>query len=191
MGNPSGKALSILIPELDANCARAQELCDGISPEQFNWNPEPGRWSIGQNLSHLTMVNGGDVQALRTAIKSGLARGIMDPGPFDYGFLSRKFIESMEPPVSRKFKAPAYYLPQPQLDRDQTVSAYLRVMTEIRTLACSAAGLDLARVKTILPALPAILQPFLKMPLGARLQLLNTHDRRHLCQAETVRKQLP
>jgi hypothetical protein len=42
-------------------------------------------------------------------------------------------------------------------------------------------------VKTILPVLPALLRPFVKMPLGARFALITAHDRRHLWQAEQVR----
>ena len=58
---------------------------------------------------------------------------------------------------------------------------------EMRRLAQSAAGLDLARVKSTLPALPALLRVIVKMPLGARFELIAAHDRRHLWQAEQVR----
>jgi len=162
-------------------------LAAGLSREQFNWRPAPGRWSIGQCLAHLNTVNGGDLAPLKAAIESGIARRQTGEGPFTYGLLSRKFIASMEPPSKRKFKAPAYYQPPPAVEPAPTLVEYRRIAAEIRKLAQSAAGLHLARVKTSLPALPAILRALVKMPLGARFEALAAHDRRHLWQAEEIR----
>jgi hypothetical protein len=67
------------------------------------------------------------------------------------------------------------------------LAEHRRVSAEFRRLALSARGLDLASVKCEFPTLPALLRPFVRMPLGARLNLLTAHDRRHLWQAEQVR----
>ena len=187
MAGALGNDLAVLVTEIDANVSHAESLVTGLSHAQFNWRPAPGRWSIAQCLRHLNTVNGGDIAALRTAVADGKARGLTGEGPFQYGFLSRKFVASMAPPVTRKFKAPKYYEPPPEADPAATLTEYRRLCGEIRALAQSAAGLDLVRVKTILPALPALLRAIVRMPLGARLDLLVTHDRRHLWQAEHVR----
>jgi DinB superfamily len=179
--------LGILIVEMDANFSHLEGIAAGLSREQFNWRPEPGHWSIGQCVSHLNIVDGGDIEPLRAAIESGRARGLTGEGPFRYGFLSRKIIASMDLPVKKKSKAPEIYNPPDESERESAISEYRRVYAELRKLAVSANGLDLARVKTDLPALPAPLRPFLKMALGARLTLITTHDRRHLWQAEQVR----
>jgi hypothetical protein len=100
------------------------------------------------------------------------------PGPYKYGWLWRYFIRSMEPPVTTKFKAPENYQPPPQADFESTLAEYRRISNTLLDLIQKANGLDLARVKTPLPAIK-----FLKMPLGARLALLTAHDRRHLSQA--------
>lgn len=184
------KAISALIQELDAGVARAEQLCSGLSEDQFNWNPEPGRWSIGQCLAHLNLVDGGDVTALLTSVGSGTSANMTGRGPFQYGYFSRKFVASMEPPVTRAFKAPAYYAPPPRLDSATVFTEYRKVHAEIRDIMKSAEGLDLARVKATLPALPSFLRAFIKMPLGARLELLTAHDRRHLHQAEQVKSRM-
>ena len=187
MAGALGNDLAVLITEIEANVSHAESLGAGLSREQFNWRPEAGRWSIGECLAHLNTVNGGDLAALREAIEAGIARRETGEGPFTYGLLSRKFVASMELPVKRKFKAPKYYQPPPESDTAETLAEYRRIAAEIRRLAQSAAGLNLARVKTRLPALPALLRAMLRMPLGARLELITTHDRRHLWQAEQVR----
>jgi len=182
-----GNDLAVLVTEIDANLSHAESLTAGLSREQFNWRSEPGRWSIGQCLAHLNTVNGGDLTALQQAIEAGKARSQTGEGPFTYGFLSRKFVASMEPPAKRRFEAPKYYEPPPDVDPAQTLAEYRRVSGEIRKLVQSAAGLDLVRVKTTMPALPAPLRAMIKMPLGARFELIAAHDRRHLWQADQVR----
>jgi hypothetical protein len=179
--------LAILIVEMDSNVSHLESIAAGLSREQFNWRPEAGRWSIGECICHLNIVNAGDIAPLRAAIESGRARGLTGAGPFQYGFLSKKFIASMEPPVKKKFKAPKSYFPPADSEPKSAIAEYGRVSAELRKLAVSANGLDLARVKTEMPALPRPLRLFVKMALGARLTVLTTHDRRHLWQAEQVR----
>ena len=187
MAGALGNDLAVLVTEIDANISHAQSLVAGLSHAQFNWRPEPGRWSIAQCLAHLNTVNGGDLGALRAAIEAGKERKQIGEGPFTYGFFSRKFVASMDAPAKRRFKAPKYYEPPPEADPGETLAEYRRVSDEIRKMLQLAAGLDLARVKTTLPALPALVRAIVKMPLGARFELLAAHDRRHLWQADQVR----
>jgi hypothetical protein len=175
--------VTALIAEIEANLRHAEAITRGLSERQFTWRPEPGRWSIGDCLGHLNTVDGMDVAPLRSAV----ATGVRGSGPFTYGALSCKFVASMEPPVKRKMRAPKAYEPPPPASLEKTLGEYRRIVTEIRALAEAAEGLHLAKVKTSMPALPAFLRPFIKMPLGARLELIAAHDRRHLWQAEQIR----
>jgi hypothetical protein len=102
-----------LLLQFDVNFGSASEVCDGLTHEQFNWHPEPGRWSIAQCLAHLNVVNGQDVATVEEAIRAARAAGIVGQPPFQYGFLSRKFIASMLPPVRTRMKAPKSYVPPP------------------------------------------------------------------------------
>jgi hypothetical protein len=178
----------VLITEVFANVSHAESLTAGLSNEQFNWRSQPGRWSMAQNLAHLNAVNGGDLAALRTAVEVGRSRYLTGEGPFTYGLLSRKFVAAAEPPVRRKRKAAKCYEPTTEADLATTLAEYRRISGEIRQWLQAAAGLDLARVKTSLPALAWGWRAIFKMPLGARFALLAAHDRRHLWQAEEVRK---
>ncbi len=179
--------LAMLIAEIEANASHAESITHGLSRAQFNWRPGPGRWSIGECLSHLNIVNGGDLAPLSDAIAQGRSRNLTGSGPYSYDFLSRKFISMMDLPVKTKMKAPKSYAPPPDSDLPATLSQYRRICSELRRLAESANGLNLARVKTVIPALPAPLRLVYKMPLGGRLILITTHDRRHLWQTEQVR----
>ena len=88
----------------------------------------------------------------------------------------------MEPPPKRKFKAAKVNTPSPDVDAAKTLADYFRYTARLAELIQKADGLDLARAKTPFGDLK-----WVKMPLGARLAHLTTHDRRHLWQAEQVR----
>ena len=46
-----------LIDELETSDRRATDLARGLSPEQLNWKPAEGVWSVGQCLHHLYVTN--------------------------------------------------------------------------------------------------------------------------------------
>ncbi len=184
---PLDPEIAILITEIDANLSHAESITHGLTREQFQWRPQPGRWSIGECFAHLNVTNSFALRAVETAIAKGRSSGKTGQGPFQYGFLSRKFIASQEPPVKKKFTAPKVFLPAVDIDPDATLAEYRRISGEFRRLTRDADGLDLARVKVTMPALPAVLRAIVRMPLGGQLLLTATHDRRHLWQAEQVR----
>ncbi|HEV1286820.1 MAG TPA: DinB family protein [Bryobacteraceae bacterium] len=184
---PLDADIAMLVTEIDANLSHAESITHGLTPEQFAWRPEPGRWSIGECFAHLNATNNIALPAIEAGIAKGRAAGKMGQSPFQYGVLSRKFIASQEPPVTKKFKAPKAFLPPAEVDLDETIAEYRRVSGELRRLTREADGLHLARVKIKLAALPAVLRAVARIPLGGQFHLTTTHDRRHLWQAEQVR----
>jgi hypothetical protein len=186
MAATPGKTMTAIAVEIEANLAHAETLANGLSNSQFNWSPEPGKWSIGQNLAHLTTVNGPDLESVRRGIEVGRAEGMTGKGPFYYGFFARKFISSQEPPVTRKFKAPKYFEPPTEVEPAGVVAEYRRISQALQRLAREADGLHLDCVKVDLSAFPPPLRAVIRMPLGARFELLTAHDRRHLAQAAEV-----
>lgn len=183
-----GNPIATFLDAIESNLSSAQDVTRGLSREQFNWRAEPGRWSIAQCLTHLNIVNSKDLGSIAEVIADGKARGLSGKGPFRYGFFSSKFVASQDLPIKTKFKAPKNFIPPAEADLDKTAAEYSRIACELRRLVLASEGLDLARVKTRLGALPAPLRAIVKMPLGARFQLIANHDRRHLWQAGEVRK---
>lgn len=179
-----------IVAAFESNLVRAEAVTRGLSHGQFNWRSDPGRWSIAQAVTHLNVVNALDLAPLQAGVEYGRTWNLTGVGPFRYGFLSRKFVESLGLPVKRKFKAPAFYAPPPEADLDDALAEYRRITAELIRLARAAAGLDLARVKVKLPTFPPILRAIARMPLGARFGLIVAHDQRHLWQAERVRERL-
>ncbi|MGA3204425.1 MAG: DinB family protein [Bryobacteraceae bacterium] len=184
---PLDPDIAMLITEIDANVSHAESITHGLTQEQFAWRPAPGRWSIGECFAHMNITNGIALPAIETGIANGRANRKTGEGPFQYGFLTRKFIASQEPPVKKKFRAPKAFLPAPATNLDATLAEYRRIEGELKRLTRDADGLHLSRVKVTMPALPAALRAIVRLPLGGQLTLTTTHDRRHLWQAEQVR----
>ena len=173
--------VSKLLGENAANIEKAKSLTAGLSAAQMNWRPQPGKWSIAQNLEHLNFGYR-HFDTIASSIAAARAKGIVGNGPFRYGWLSSWLVRSMEPPPKRKFKAAKVYTPSPDVDAAKALADYLRMTARLTELIQKADGLDLARAKTPFGDLK-----WVKIPLGARLAHLTTHDRRHLWQAEQVR----
>jgi hypothetical protein len=182
---PLDPDIAMLITEIDANLSHAESITHGLTREQFQWRPEPGRWSIGECFAHLNITNGYALGAIEKGIENG--RGKKGDGPFQYGFLVRKLVASQEPPAKKKFKAPKGFRPPAEIDPEKTIAEYQRNSSELKRLTKSADGLHLARVKVEMTAISPLLRSFVKMPLGGQFLLTTTHDRRHLWQAEQVR----
>ena len=173
--------VSKLLDENTANIEKAKSLTAGLSAAQMTWRPQPGKWSIAQNLAHLNFGYPG-LDNIASSIAAARAKGIIGNGPFRYGWLSSWIMKSQEPPPKRKFKAAKVTTPSPDVDAAKALADYLRMTARLTELIQKADGLDLARAKTPFGDLK-----WAKMPLGARLAHLTTHDRRHLWQAEQVR----
>lgn len=178
---------ALLIDAIDGNLRSSENVTSNLSPQQFNWRSEQGRWSIAQCLGHLNILNALDLAPLEALINSSRTRGITGQGPFHYGYLSRKFAASQDLPIKSKFKAPKKFVAPPDMKLESTVAEYQRINREIRRLVLASDGLDWSRLKIGLSAMPAPVRALFKMPLGARFTLLVNHDRRHLWQAGQVR----
>ena len=98
--------VSKLLDENTANIEKAKSLTAGLSAAQMNWRPQPGKWSIAQNLAHLNFGYPG-LDTIASSIAAARAQGIIGNGPFRYGWLSSWFVKSMEPPPKRSSRPPS------------------------------------------------------------------------------------
>jgi hypothetical protein len=170
--------------EIERIAREARELCQGLSDAQFNWTPAPGRWSIAQCMTHLNVVTTIDLPLIAAEIEKAKVAGKFESGPFRYGFFFRWFVRFMDAPAKRKVKAPKTYVPPPEAPCQKTLDQFLAHHQRLAELVKRSNGLDLRRVKA-----PSPVGKWLKFPLGQRFALILSHDRRHLWQANQVRKE--
>ena len=155
-------------------------LADGLSPEAFNWQPSPERWSVGQCLAHLHVAGGLLVPRLEDALAQ--AAGRARTKPVRYGLLGRWFIQANEPNPKRKVKTPSAFVPSAQHAPDVLVPRLLELQERLIRCAEQADALDLASPKVASPA-----ARFLRFDVPTWLAVTEAHERRHLAQAQDVR----
>ncbi|HKC41397.1 MAG TPA: DinB family protein [Gemmatimonadales bacterium] len=181
--------LQDLLRQIDAIKADGHAVCAGLSGSQFNWRPGEGRWSIAECLVHLNRSVAATLPAFDRAIANGRAKGRTAQGgePIRYGWFSRWMIGSMEPPPKRRMKTFAIFaVPVGGTHAVATVlPEFIAMRDHLAARVRDADGLDLKGNRTVSPV-----TRLLRMPLGAYLLFVVTHDRRHLWQARQVRNAL-
>jgi hypothetical protein len=174
--------LQTMLDQLDAIRQDGEAVGSGLSEAQFNWQPAPGAWSIGQCLNHLNFGVTLVLPAFDRAIAEGRAQGKTSSGPFRYGWFSRLAIASMEPPPRWRMKTPMKKSAGSSHRAADVLPEFVRVREQLAERLRKSDGLDLARIRTISPV-----NRMVRLPLGAYFHFILAHDRRHLWQARQVR----
>ena len=172
-----------LIAEFDASDESAKELVGGLTPEQLNWQPTPGAWSAGQCLEHLCITNEAYVAAISASLAGKPVSPVQEITP---GWFARWFIRSyIEPsPQTKRASAPKKIVPSAHIELS-VLDRFLRSNQAASELVRHAADYDVNHIRFGNPFLP-----ILRFTAGTGLQLISSHERRHLLQAERVKQSL-
>lgn len=174
--------LQQLLDEIDAIDRATEALLRRVSDEQFFWQPNEGRsWSIAQCFDHLSVTNALYSHAMAGAIETARARGWTGGGPIASSLFGRQFLKSMEPPVTRRFRAPGKVIPRTHKTRDEIIRTFREGHERLREMIKAAADIDVNRA--------TFKNPFFglfSVRVGTGLRVGPAHERRHVWQAENV-----
>ncbi len=182
MAETLSSALDDWTTELDRQREVIRSLAE-LDAVSFNWRPAPKKWSIGENVEHLSLTVGPYLERIEPAIREGPAAGRTGPGPWKRGLLVNWFVRSMEPPVKMRFPTAPMLVPGSDLNPGDTTGQLLRLMGDLTEAIASMKGLDLGRCTFRSPILA-----LLKLDLGSGVDLLVTHNRRHLWAIDQIRQ---
>jgi DinB superfamily len=176
--------LQRILDQLDAIDRAVDGLCAPLSDEQFFWRPDGGRaWSIAHCLEHLAIANAVYADAMAGGVARARERGLTGSYPIASTIFGRMFIQSMEPPVKRRMRAPTKIVPPMPTNRAEILARFRTAHDRIRQIVRSAADLDVNRATFANPFISMV-----TMRVGTALRVVTAHDRRHVWQAENVRK---
>ena len=171
---------------IDEICARARQLVEGLTPEQLTSRPDPTKWSIAECLAHLNLSAEIVQPKVAAAIERGRKDNLLGKGPFALGFLGKALAWWAEPPPKVRTPAPKAIAPKIETaDPAKIVDDFFRLQDGWARLLREAEGLDQKKIKVpaLFPGLPAL-------RLCAPIPWMLAHERRHLWQAENVKKAL-
>jgi hypothetical protein len=163
----------------------ATTLVAETEAEALTARPDPETWSAVQCIDHLNTAGWLLLREMEAAIQNGQADGPYGEPPFEYGFVSRWFVRSMDPSSGWTFSAPSVFEPEAPnvLYPNEVVDEFLALQDQFSERVVDAQGLDLRRIRVASPAVP-----LLRISLGAWFEATLAHERRHLEQARRALK---
>ena len=164
----------------------AIDLYDGLSEEQLSWSPRPGRWSIAQNLSHLRRTTEVFLPAVDAALEASRNRKLHSSGPFTLNLYGRFIVWRMESRPILKIRAPKAIRPRLLGSCAAELDHFLLAQAALRQRIEEAEGFHLTAVRFSSPLASCV-----RVNLLEFFSLCNAHSRRHLRQANQVRRALP
>ena len=179
-------AIERALAQFEENEKRYEQLVTE-NAARLNMRPRNGGWSIGECVDHVSTVARQLVGPLKEAIHKAKQAGKLSTREHRPGFLGKYMTRSMEPPVKKKMKTQAVYVPASDLrfDAQTLLEQYKDVHNTFKQLIREADGVDLSKVKMASPA-----WKLLKLNLGDWFLFTASHERRHAWQAEQVAKDL-
>jgi hypothetical protein len=164
---------------------RAQVLVSDLTPAQLIKRSHPGKWSIAECIAHLNATAAVMQSLMEKAIARGKREKILGTGPFDIGAKGRLLVWFAEPPPKIRIPAPRNIRPPARIDNpSKLLPEFLKAQDEWERLMRDSEGLDQAKIK-----LGSLTSPF-RARLSAAVPWMLAHQRRHLLQAEKVKRQI-
>lgn len=175
--------METLFDQLQDIRRRTRELVSGLTSEQLVLRPDPAKWSIAECLAHLNAAATAFRPVIDGAIRQGREGNILGKGPYTPGPLGSLLMWIAEPPPKFRLPAPKKILPPSSIaDPQKVVAEFMRAQDEWERQARELDGLNLKKIKCRNPFAP------LRLRLSAPIPWMLAHERRHLLQAEKVRK---
>ncbi len=164
---------------------RAEVVVLGLTPEQFTAQPEAGKWSVAECILHLNVTASVMQSLMEDAIAHAKRNKQVGTGPFRVGAKGRLLIWIAEPPPKFRIPAPPHLRPPARIDNPlKLLPDFLKAQDEWERLIRESASLDLSKIKV-----GKLFSPF-RARFAAALPWMMAHQRRHLLQAENVKRQI-
>jgi DinB superfamily len=160
----------------------APGIVAGLSTDQFQWRPDPKRWSIGECFDHLNKAARNFIVSFDSSLADARSRRLTADGPFAYPAYERLLVHLMGPATRMRFPAPGAFKPSSGHEPAAVMREFFDWQEQFAERLQKADGLDLRRVRTRSPA-----AKWLRYSLGIAFQTFLAHERRHLAQARRVR----
>ena len=186
MASPSSPAplspqLAELRKQFEARSERAQQLVRGLSEQHLTQQPPDGGWSILHCIEHLALTN----KLYKPIFEDAFTRAKHGSEPYRKDFKGRLLAWILEPPYRMKVKTRKDLDPLTFGDSKAVVKEFLATQQMIFGWLDRANSISLNDV--------FVASPFnekMRYNLFSVFHILAAHERRHLWQAEQVKKQL-
>lgn len=184
MVSPQPNQLSDWVEAIHTVRQDSEILTRGLTDEQFNWRPAPGKWSVGECFNHLAIATGLMLEKVRPVVERGRVEGLHGTPPFRYQMMGGWFVRMMEkPPGKRPMPTPKNFVPPSGIPKDQVMPRYVSVLGELQEIIRQSHGLALDKLRASSAGDGG---SWLKFNLAAWYAATVAHLQRHFAQATRV-----
>jgi hypothetical protein len=163
------------------NIEKINKAVKKLSPNQLNWVPNPGIWSVAQVLAHLNEY--GNYYHPTITKKLEVTRFTSTKEAFISSPLGRSAWKSMQlgkaNNVKRKFNAPKEYNPliHPSIMKGNEFETFIAQQNDFLSIIEKAKNVNIRRVKV-----PISISKIIRLRLGDALLFITYHNQRHVQQ---------
>lgn len=180
------EAISKWHERLDAVTAQVKSEFGELLKEQLNWKPSAEKWSIAEVLEHLVLVNQSYEVVLADAANGNSNPGFTAKIPFIVNMLGNAIYKSVEPTRAKKMKTFAVWQPESSNVDQDVLLQFLEYQDVLKGLITK--NKKLLEDDVVIPS-PA--NRFIVYKLRKAVEIVVSHEERHLNQALEVKGLLP
>ncbi|MBU2490983.1 MAG: DinB family protein [Bacteroidetes bacterium] len=159
------------------------KITEGLTEEQFNTKPSETSWSVGNCISHLNATWDQYNYLISEAVLKNQNPSINNPDLYKPRYLMKMFTNMMEPPYKFKMKTFAQFVSNEKLSKQETINKFNAGIEEAVKFIHASENVDIKKTIIVSPV-----SKFMKYQLGELFPFLAAHARRHIWQAENVKK---
>ena len=171
------KNLAEIFEGLDQTRENIYGRVQHLTPEQYRYQEEPGRWSIAGIVEHLGGVERRIVMRLQELIGQAESAGTLAPASSNFQAIS--IDEILGRSTSTRFQAPPAFEPKGRLSLDELLERIRGSRIELLAMRPKFEALDLSHVEFPHPA-------FGPLDSYEWLVLIVIHESRHLDQIDRI-----
>lgn len=156
-----------------------------LSYDELTLKPNDNEWSIAQNIEHLISINNSYFEVIRQAREGSLNRSWLSRFSWPAHFLGRLLFKAIQPDRKRKLKTLSAWNPSKDSIESGILDRFEEHQNEFKELIKSAESLMDSDVIIHSP-----ISKHLVLPYDQTIDILITHEKRHLNQAREVHEKI-
>jgi hypothetical protein len=162
--------------KLRGNSRRAAGILAKVGEDRFLARPGEDSWSAAECLGHLTLSTEMFMPRWDQALEDARTRKLFGRGPFEKDLVGVAFVWALEPTTRVRAKAPAFLHPS---RGSNTLPDFLASQEKLIAHVEAWNGLAVDRIKVASPVASIV-----RYSVWSSFEVTDTHQRRHLLQAE-------
>lgn len=152
-----------------------------LNQEALNWKPDPASWSIAQNIMHLILLNESYYPAIRSLQQGTYAMPWLGRFSGVTGFFGTMLLRAVQPDRKQKLKTLGLWQPQSSTIAADVLTQFADHQQGLKQMIEACQPLVSQGAVIASPANRIVVYK-----LGTALNILVTHEWRHLEQAKEV-----